>query len=276
MQHQFDINGPLTIAAVLRSSDLTVTASEDVRTAVIVVTPRRGAEAIAEQTRVELVGDRLVIEVPKPQGFLFGSSGSLIIEAIVPVGSSLEAESGSGDVRGRGRLARADIRNGSGDVELEHAADARVRSGSGDVTLADIGMASLNCGSGDIRLRRATGRTDIRTGSGDITVEEAAELTVETGSGDAMVGHVLGRLQLSTGSGDLTVRRASEGEVMAKSASGDIVVGVPHGTAALLDCSTVSGRLISDLEPGEAPEGEEARVVLRLRSVSGDVRVQRA
>lgn len=276
MKHQFEITGPLTIAAMLRSSDMTVIASEEVTTAVITVEPRRGAEDLAERTRVELVGNRLVIEVPKPEGFFFGSSGSVVIEAVVPVGSSLEAESGSGDVRGRGRLARAEVRNGSGDVELEDAGDARIRSGSGDVTLADIGMAVLSSGSGDIRVRRAAGRTDIHTGSGDVLVNEATELTVETGSGDAVVDNGRGALRLTTGSGDLTVRHAGSGEVTAKTASGDVIVGVPHGTAALLDCSTVSGRVRSDLASGDEPAGEEARVVLRLRSVSGDVRVQRA
>jgi predicted membrane protein len=53
-------------------------------------------------------------------------------------------------------------------------------------------------------------------------------------------------------------------------------VGVASGVAALLDLSTVSGRVRSDLGASGPPTETEARVELVLSTVSGNVEVARA
>ena len=53
-------------------------------------------------------------------------------------------------------------------------------------------------------------------------------------------------------------------------------MGVAHGVAALLDLSTVSGKVRSDLAASGAPAAGEAHVELVLSSVSGNVNVERA
>ena len=275
MRYEFETVGPIMVTAKLRGSNLTVIVSEDAPVAVVTVEPRRGGDDVAARTRVEMSGNRLQIEVPKVTGSLFRQGGSVAIEAIVPPGSSLEADSGSGELRAQGALLRAEVRNGSGGIDLEDVGEARVTSGSGDVVLGDVDTAVVTSGSGDIRLGRASGRTEIRTGSGDVLAEAGSDITIGTGSGDAVVGSTTGRVRLSTGSGDLTIRTAVEGEIQAKSASGDVTVGVASGTAALLDCSTVSGRVSSELTTDAGPADGEKGVVLRLRSVSGDVLVRR-
>lgn len=276
MRYSFETTGPITVAAKMRSSDLVVTVSEAAAEAVVDVQPRRGGDDVVAGTRVEMLGDRLEIAVPKSVGSLFRSSGSVLVTATIPAGSSLEVESGSGDVRAQGALATADVRSGSGDVVLESAEEARLTAGSGDLALEHVGTIRATAGSGDIRVGTATARSELRTGSGDITITRAADLSVVTGSGDAIIEQIDGSVALSAGSGDLIVRNAENGEVQAKTASGDVLVGVARGTAALLDCSSVSGRVTTDLSSGDAPEEGERGVVLRLRSVSGDVRVQRA
>lgn len=276
MRYEFEPTAPLTVAATLRSSDLNLTASESAATAVVEVEPRRGSDELAAQTRVEMIGSRLEIVVPKIGGSFLRPGGSVVVTVTVPVGTSLEAEAGSGDVRTTGPLAAVDVRGGSGDLVISSAEDLRVAAGSGDVTVESAGAASITTGSGDIRLGRSSATAELRAGSGDITVEDAADVRLVTGSGDAVIGRSDGAVTLATGSGDLVLRSASGGEVQARSASGDVLVGVAPGTAALLDCSSVSGRVSSDLEAGDAPGDDERGVVLRLRSVSGDIRVHRA
>ena len=46
-------------------------------------------------------------------------------------------------------------------------------------------------------------------------------------------------------SGDVTVRDAARGEVICKSTSGDVAIGVRKGTLVWLDLTTVSGRTTS-------------------------------
>ncbi len=275
MRYDFETTGPITVAAKMRSSDLVVTASESSQV-VVEVEPRRGGDDVAAATRVELAGDRLVIEVPKTIGTLFRSSGSVLVSVQVPAGTSLDVDSGSGDVRAQGTYAAAEIRAGSGDVTLDRAEPSRITSGSGDVSVAEAAILKVTSGSGDVRVGRGSRLTEVRSGSGDIAIEDAADVSFVTGSGDAIIGSFDGTVTMSTGSGDLLVRRAEQGEVQARTASGDVIVGVAAGTAAMLDCSSISGRVSSDLTSGDAPSDDERGVVLRLRSVSGDVRVQRA
>lgn len=276
MRYEFETTGPITVAARMRSSDLAVIVTEMAGPAVVDVHPHKGGDDVVAATRVEMVGDRLEIVVPKTSGSLFRVSGSVRVRVSVPPGSSLEVETGSGDIRTEGALARIEGRSGSGDVVAEHAEDVRLTSGSGDVTFERVGTIRATAGSGDLRIGDAAARAELRTGSGDISIARAADMTVVTGSGDVVVEASSGNLSLAAGSGDLTVRQAEEGEIHAKTASGDVLVGVMSGTAALLDCSSVSGHVTTGLSSGDAPSDDEKGVVLRLRAVSGDIRVERA
>jgi DUF4097 and DUF4098 domain-containing protein YvlB len=276
VRYEYESTGPVALVAKMRASDLVVIASESAPLVTVDVDPRRGGDDLASATRVEMSGNRLDVVVPKSSGGLFGSRGSVQVTVTLPPGSSIDVESGSGDVRSEGSLARAAIRCGSGDVSLGDVEDIRLTIGSGDSHIVATGSAVVTSGSGDIRLGRSTGRSELRTGSGDILVDEATDLSVATGSGDAIVGSAGGQVQLSSGSGDMTVRSVTHGEVAARAASGDVLVGVARGTAALLDCSSITGGVSSDLQSGAEPGADELGVVLRLRTVSGDILVRRA
>lgn len=276
MRYEYESTGPVTLAAKMRASDLVVIASESAPLVTVDVEPRRGGDDLAAATRVEMSGGRLDVSVPKSIGGLFGSRGSVHVTVTLPPGSSMDAETGSGDIRTEGPLARAEIKSGSGDVSLESVEDIRLTVGSGDVNIGGTGAAVVTAGSGDIRLGRSTGRSELRTGSGDIVVQDVADISLATGSGDVMVTSAAGHVQLASGSGDLVIRTITHGEVSAKAASGDVTVGVAAGTAALLDCSSISGSVHSDLRAGDEPGEGEHGVVLRMRTVSGDIMVQRA
>jgi hypothetical protein len=64
--------------------------------------------------------------------------------------------------------------------------------------------------------------------------------------------------------------------VRAKTFSGGISVGVANGAAALLDITTMSGRVNSELESGSAPRADERQVELILSTMSGNVDLARA
>lgn len=279
MRHDLPVSGPLSVTARTRAGDLVVTAQEGLDVAVVDVVLVRGgrdAEEVAEATRVELRGTELVVEVPRTRSGFFGSTPQVRVDITVPTSSSLEAEVGSGDLRTRGQLERVLVKAGSGEVAVDEAEHLEISSGSGDVVVQDAGVLHLTTGSGDARVRRVRTRGELRSGSGDLLVEDGIEVAASTGSGDVVLGRAVGAVRLGSGSGDLHVRSAADGEVSARTASGDVVVGVPAGTAALLECSSVSGRVTSDLESGDGPGEGEGAVALRLRTVSGDVRIVRA
>jgi DUF4097 and DUF4098 domain-containing protein YvlB len=97
-----------------------------------------------------------------------------------------------------------------------------------------------------------------------------------TASGDIRVGHVGGDVEVATTSGDIRIERCDGDDITARSVSGDVSVGLPTGIRVDADLSTLSGRTTLP-EPTPSSADEPRRPVrLRLRSVSGDLRVERA
>ena len=76
-----------------------------------------------------------------------------------------------------------------------------------------------------------------------------------------------------SGSGSLVVRRAASGSVKANGASGSITIGVEQGTAAWLDVSTLTCRIIQEVEQTGSPTDVQQRVEITAHTVSGDLRV---
>ena len=60
--------------------------------------------------------------------------------------------------------------------------------------------------------------------------------------------------------------------------SGDVNVAARPGLALWIDAQSVSGSMRSDLDVGDLPAAEpgETPVELRIRTVSGDVRIARS
>lgn len=233
----------------------------------------------AEEYDVRDLGDgrephRIAIIAPPRSGGMFGKDPRAEIFVEVPVASALTAKVGSSDVRTHGRLADTRVECGSGDVWLDVVdGDTVVQSGSGDVQAEHLaGDARLRSGSGDIRVHRADSAMVVTTGSGDVRVEVARdELAIKTGSGDAQVGSFDGEAIFTTGSGDLVVAEAAAGRITAKTASGDVRIGVRAGTPVWTDVHTLSGRLSSTLPPTGEPAADQPYLEVRATTASGDV-----
>lgn len=63
------------------------------------------------------------------------------------------------------------------------------------------------------------------------------------------------------------------GALQARTASGDITVGVTPGIPVWTDINTMSGDITPDLTPLGSPEEGAPFVELRLRTVSGDIAI---
>ncbi len=87
-------------------------------------------------------------------------------------------------------------------------------------------------------------------------------------------------LNLKTVSGDIRLQAVTAGDVRFTSVSGDVEIGIAQGSAVDVDAGSTSGDLSSEVPLASEPvPGEEAAgptVVLRGRTVSGDVKVFRA
>jgi hypothetical protein len=257
LEHTFRTPLPLTLEVSIPSGDIAVETDGTEETALTI----DGDERILEHVEVRHDGSRVVVSLRDKSkfgisfsgtGFSIGSlvfgDGGLRVQARVPHGASMRVKTASADTELAGHFGKLEVNSASGDVRLrgEVAEDATVKTVSGDVELDRVdGDLSVQCVSGDVRARAIAGSADTKSVSGDIRLESL-----------------------------------TAGSVRFASVSGDIEIGIAPGSLLDVDAGSTSGDLASEVPlASEPPSGEDAAaptVVLRGRTVSGDVRVFRA
>ena len=268
MQHTFHTPGPTSLYVEIGSGSTRTHTADTDQTEVLV----EGRDA--DRVTVEQRGDEIVVKADNRRaGFLaFGSD--VTVTVTLPHDSDLNVRLGSADLVAAGRYGAVHVKSGSGDLVLgDVTRDAVVLTGSGDVRIgSSAGDLRVKSGSGSVAVGRTDGTTVVTSGSGRIAIDSAhAETVTKTGSGDVRIGESTRSVSVTSGSGDLEVGTAARGVVRAKSASGDVLVGVPAGVPVWTDISCVTGSIRSNLQgAGEPAEGQD-HVEIRATTVSGDV-----
>jgi hypothetical protein len=257
LEHTFHTPLPLALEVSIPSGEIAVETDGAEETALTI----KGDERMLEHVEVRHDGGRVVVSLRDKgkfgvsfsgTGFSIGSlvfgNGGLRVQARVPHGAGVKVKTASADTELSGHFGALEVNSASGDVHLrgEVAENATVRTVSGDVELDRVdGDLSVQCVSGDVRVRTIAGSADTKSVSGDI------------------------RLEALTG-----------GDVRFASVSGDIEIGIAQGSLLDVDAGSTSGDLASEVPLASEPPADEAAtaaptVVLRGRTVSGDVRVFR-
>jgi Putative adhesin len=241
------------------------------------VSGKAGVEEMIADARIELTRRGAVyqvsVEVRTRHGvWISFSSGpdirlgspDLRLRISCPRGAELDVRTKSADLRARGEYGNADIKTASGDVNIDQAADTYVKSASGDVHVDTV-----------------DGLLDVKTAAGDVHVGSVARnANLQLVSGDVHIGDCGGSVSANTVSGDQRYEAVVNGRVELRAVSGDIAVGIRRGSRVFIDANTVSGSTSSEFEladaPQAAPDPDAPLVEVFAKTVSGDVRLERA
>jgi hypothetical protein len=170
------------------------------------------------------------------------------------------------------------------EVTVPRGATIDADSGSGDLRIGDItGGLKAGTGSGTIEAQGISGEVALNTGSGDIHAElrDPSTTKAETGSGSIRLDGVKGPLRARTGSGDIEIKGqpTSDWKLDTGSGSVELTTGSAHFT---LDASTGSGSIHSDppITTHGSLERDQVRgevngggASVRVETGSGDIRI---
>lgn len=187
-------------------------------------------------------------------------SRNVRIVAEVPMRSDVTVKSASADVNMRGALGTV-----------------RVRSQSGDIDLDEVQRLEVSTASGDARVNTVNGDAGFKTASGDIAVQSTSgRLGASLSSGGLVAESVGGGVDVGTASGDVMIGRCNGNDISVKTISGDIRIGLPAGIRVEPEINTLSGSISLPSPVAPSDPGIERRMVrVRLRSTSGDIRINR-
>jgi DUF4097 and DUF4098 domain-containing protein YvlB len=263
----FHTPGPLLVSVRVPAGAIEIDTIDGEQTEVELEPLDRDAREVIDQATVELHeradgGHELAIEIEERRFLVFSTAPRVRVSIRCPHRADLDIKTVSANVRCDGLLGAASVKSVSGDVRLpEIEDDARIKSVSGDVRLSQVGGAlEAQTVSGDVSAHAAGGNVSITTVSGDLRIDRAGgTVTTKSVSGDQFVG-------------------AFRGGATCQSVSGDVYVGVPRGTHVWIDANSRSGDVSSELDPDSDGEGdaEETAAELRVKTMSGDIRIARA
>jgi DUF4097 and DUF4098 domain-containing protein YvlB len=276
----FQTPGPVRLNLELPAGSIEIETADTQETHVELeaLTDREQVREMVDDARIEAVrrgdGHEVIVEVRSRHGVWISfskgpdlriGSPELRLRVTCPTGAELDVRTKSADVSARGDYRGVDIKTASGDVSVEHAADVEIKTASGDSHLDTVdGSLDVKSASGDLHVGSVAGDSNLQLVSGDVYIRENNDsVSANTVSGDQRYEAVLqGRLDL-------------------RAISGDVSIGVRRGSRVFIDANTVSGSTSSEFELSDAPQGpppsdDSPLVEVFAKTVSGDVRIERA
>ncbi len=276
--------GPVDLAIDLQVGLIEVVASDRTDTVVTVSASNPAKEADrrgAEETKVDLDGQRLTITGPRPRISVFGPHESVDVRVELPAGSRFTAEIAVGAVRTVGRLGATRVKSSTGAVDLDITGDLWLRSSHGNVTVGTAeGGIEISADMGQVRIGTVTGDAVLKASHGTIQVgESGGDLDAKLSYGDLEITRALASISAKTAYGSIRLHGVSSGSIQVESGFGEVTVGVLPGIPAWLDLSSKSGHVRNQLATegaAAAPDAGEQTVAVRARTQFGDITVQHA
>ena len=286
MEKTFETSRGVRLSVENHAGLVVVTSHATEKTVVSIEAATPGAEELVERAVVECrpTGDRdhVVVKLPHVHGMRLLRRNAVIIRVDLPEGAHVSVATATADIEINGSVGAVDVTTASGDISVDDVtADVTVKSASGNSTLGKVGGAiRAHTASGDLRCSSVAGPASFSTASGDLEVGAAGNrVEVKATSGNVRLGDLARGAQVVNVSGNVRVLALGEGSLHIRSVSGHVAVGVAKDVDLHVDVETASGIVHSDIPLNDAPVSgprPQTRVDLSVRSVSGNVEIERA
>lgn len=278
----FDTPEPISVDLEIGRGDVRIMASDRTDT-IVDVRPsdpaRKDDVTIAEQTRVEYAGGRLLIKAPRgwKQWLPWRGGESIAVQIELPAGSDVRGEAVLAAVHCTGHLGECRYKTSLGDIQVDQAGPVHLRTGGGDIIVERaIDRTDVSIGFGAVRINSIDGTAVVKNPNGDTWIGEVTgDLRVNTANGTISVAKADATVAVKTANGDVCLGEVIRGTVLVQSGRGRIEVGVRDGVAAWLDLDTRYGEVHSEFEPTRGPEPGEDTVEIRARTSYGDITIHR-
>jgi DUF4097 and DUF4098 domain-containing protein YvlB len=278
----FDTAEPILATVEIAVGDLRMTARDRPDTVVDVRPSDPSHEPdvrAAEQTRVEMTSDGLLVKTPKQRGLsVFSKPGSVDVTIDLPTGSRLRADAGVARLQCTGRLAACKAKTGAGEIELENAGPVELNTGAGAISVGVVsGSAEITTGTGRLRLSEIAGPAVVRNANGETWIGAVTgNLQVSSSNGSISIDRADGDVTAKTANGSLRIGRVSRGMTTLKTSMGEIEVGIAAGTAARIDALTRLGSVRNSLSATDRPDPADETAEVHARTAFGDIVIRRA
>lgn len=277
----FPAPAPITTVLDQVAGSVHVVASDrdDVVVTVLPANPGKSADAhMAQETSVDFANGILTVGNDRSlKNLVIGPKGAVAVTIELPTGSSLSGKIAFGALDTEGGLGAVDVTLSAGNARVGDADRLAVNASAGSIVAGRVtGPAELKASAGSVRIREIAGDATVRSANGHTTVSVVTgSLTVSGAHGDIIVGRVAGSLVAKTSYGNVRVENAESGSIRLTTSYGSVEVGVPEGTAALLDLQSKSGAIRNRLQPAAGPVGDESTAEIHASTGYGDVIVRR-
>ena len=277
----YNTPGPIDLAINVQVGAIDVFASDRADT-VVTVSPTNPEKAVdrrgAEETTVDVDGQRLTVTGPRPRLSWIGPTESVDVKVELPAGSRLAAEIAVGGLRTVGRLGATRIKSSLGPVDVDATGDLWLRASHGNATVGTAdGGVEITADHGQIRIGTVTGDAILKASHGTIQVgESGGDLEAKLSYGDLEITKARASVAAKTAYGSIQLAEVSSGSIQVESGFGQVTIGVRPGVAAWLDLSSKSGHVRNELDGDGAPDASEQTVEVRARTQHGNINIQRA
>ena len=277
----YNTPAPIDLAINLQVGAIDVFASDRADT-VVTVSPTNPEKAVdrrgAQETTIDVDGQRLTITGPRPRISWIGPTESVDLKIELPTGSRLAAEISVGGLRTVGRLGATRIKSSLGPVDVDTTGDLWLRASHGNATVGTAeGGIEITADHGQIRVGTVTGDAILKASHGTIRVgESGGDLDAKLSYGDLEITKALASVAAKTAYGSIHLGEVSSGSIQVESGFGQVTIGVRPGVPAWLDLSSKAGHVRNELDGESAPGGSEQTVEVRARTQHGNISIQRA